>query len=106
MNRAERRRLGIKGKAPTLNINADKVEQMKLEATEKGAKIAFMLMLAIPTMVIHDKFGILMKKENRESKFIDLCLDTYKCYEEGYVSIEELMQILKEEAGVEIPHGI
>lgn len=41
MNRQERRRLKIKGKAATLNINSDAVEAMKQKATRDGAKIAF-----------------------------------------------------------------
>lgn len=106
MNRQERRRLKIKGKAATLNINSDAVETMKQKATRDGAKIAFFLMLAIPTMVIHDKFGQLMKKDNREKTFVDLCMDTYQCYEKGYVTIEELRQLLKEEAGIEMPDKI
>lgn len=59
-------------------------------------------MLAVPAMVIHDKFGSLMKKEGWVEKFVDLCMDTYKCYEEGYVRLDELAKILKDEANVEI----
>lgn len=69
-------------------------------------RLRFFLMLAIPTMVIHDKFGQLMKKGNREKTFVDLCMDTYQCYEKGYVTIKELRQLLKEEAGIEIPDKI
>lgn len=43
-----------------------------------------------------------MKKEGREQRFVDLCLDTYKCYEDGLVDIRELSEVLKDEAGVEI----
>lgn len=42
------------------------------------------------------------RKEASQKGFIDLCMDTYKCYEEGYVTLKELAQILKDEAGVEI----
>lgn len=78
---------------------------MKQEATKAAADWAFFMMLAIPAMVIHDHFGEIMKKEGREQRFVDLCLDTYKCYEKGLVDIRELKQILKEEAGVEICWG-
>lgn len=57
---------------------------------------------SVPAMVIHDKFGSLMKKEGRVEKFVDLCMEEYKCYEEGYVRLDEMAKILKEEAGVEI----
>lgn len=75
---------------------------MKEEATAKGCKIAFNLMLAVRAMVIHDHYGELMKKDGRVSKFVDLCMEEYKCYEEGYVRLDELAKILKDEAGVEI----
>ncbi len=102
MNRQERRRLEIKKKDPMVSIKQSDIDRMKEEATEKGCKMAFNLMLAVPAMVIHDKFGSLMKKEGRVEKFVDLCMEEYKCYEEGYVRLDEMAKILKEEAGVEI----
>lgn len=102
MNRQERRRLGIKRKDPMISIKQSDIDRMKEEATEKGCKLAFGLMLAVPAMVIHDHYGELMKKDGRVERLIDLCMDTYKCYEEGYVTLKELAQILKNEAGVEI----
>lgn len=108
MNRQERRRLGIKKKDPMVSIKQSDIDAMKEEATAKGCKFAFGLMLAVPAMVIHDHYGELihygelMKKNGRVERFIDLCMDTYKCYEEGYVTLKELAQILKDEAGVEI----
>lgn len=102
MNRSERRRIGIKRREPTINIRMEDVEQMKKEATKAAADWAFFMMLAIPVMVIHDHFGDLMKREGREQRFVDLCIDTYKCYESGLVDIQELKQVLKDEAGIEI----
>lgn len=102
MNRQERRRLGINRKDPMVSIKQSDIDRMKEEATEKGCKMAFNLMMAVPAMVIHDKFGSLMKKECRVEKFVDLCMEEYKCYEEGYVRLDELAKILKDEAGVEI----
>lgn len=102
MNRQERRRLGILKKDPMVSIKQSDINAMKDEATAKGCKLAFNLMLAVPAMVIHDHYGELMKKNGRVEKFIDLCMDTYRCYEEGYVTLKELAQILKDEAGVEI----
>lgn len=102
MNRQERRRLGIKKKDPMVSLKQSDFDHMKEEATEKGCKFAFYLMLAVPAMVIHDKFGSLIKKEGRVEKFVDLCMEEYKCYEEGYITLEELAKCLKDEAGVEI----
>lgn len=57
MNRQERRRRGILRKDPVLNLRREDITRMKNDATEKAAKRAFDLMLAIPSMVIHDHFG-------------------------------------------------
>lgn len=102
MNRQEKRRLGIKRKDPMISIKQSDVQAMKEEATTKGCKLAFTLMLALPAMVIHDHYGELMKKDGRVSRFVDLCMEEYKCYEEGYITLEELAKCLKDEAGVEI----
>ncbi|BBK24954.1 hypothetical protein [Dialister hominis] len=61
MNRQERRRLEIKKKDPMVYIKQSDIDRIKEEATGKGCKMAFNLMLAVPAMVIHDKFGSLMK---------------------------------------------
>lgn len=94
--------MGIKRKDPMISIKRSDIDRMKEEATEKGCKMAFNLMLAIPAMVIHDYYGSLMKKDGRVLRFIDLCTEEYKCYEEGYITLEELAKCLKDEAGVEI----
>lgn len=85
-----------------VSIKQSDIDRMKEEATEKGCKFAFGLMLAVPAMVIHDHYGELMKKDGRVEKFVDLCMEQYRCYEEGYVGLEELAKLLKDEAGVEI----
>ena len=85
-----------------ISIKQSDIDRMKEEATEKGCKLAFGLMLAVPAMVIHDHYGELMKKDGRVSRFVDLCMEEYKCYEEGYVRLDEMEKILKDEAGAEI----
>lgn len=102
MNRQERRRRGILRKDPMISIKSSDIKAMKDEATAKAAKQAFDLMLAIPSLVIHDHFGELMRKEGRVERFVNLCTEQYRCFEEGYVTIEDLGKILKDEAGVEI----
>lgn len=102
MNRQERRRLGIKKKDPMVSIKQSDIDVMKEEATEKGCKLAFNLMLAVPAMVIHDKYPLLMKREGRVETFVNLCMEQYRCYEEGYVKLSEMAQILKDEAGIKL----
>ena len=102
MNRQERRRKGILRKDPMISIKSSDIKAMKDEATAKGCKLAFTLMLVIPSMVIHDKFGSLMKKDGRMERFVDMCMEEYKCYEEGYVTLEDMAKILEDEAGIKI----
>ena len=100
MNRAERRRLGIKTKDPVINIKQSDIDRIKYESANEAAEMAFFMMLAIPTMVIHDHFGDLMRREGREQNFIKWCLNTYECFGQGLVSLEDLEQCLYEEAGL------
>ena len=102
MNREERRRKKIKGHEPVVNVKFDDVLAIKKNAEKKATDRAFFLMLAIPTMVIHDKFGQLMKREGREQTFADLCVELYEAFNQGYVTLDELAQVLKEEAGIEV----
>lgn len=74
MNRAERRANGIKSKSPTFNLTAEAIQAIKEEEQKKSVDMAFILLLTIPTMVIRDKFGELMRKEAREEKFVNLVL--------------------------------
>ena len=109
MNRAERRAKGIKEKEPVINIKVSEIEAMKQDAVKKAVDKAFFLMLAIPTMVIHDKFGKLMKRQgedgsSREARFTDEVLELYDTFQKGYVSIPELHQCLLEEVGIDVSH--
>lgn len=108
MNRAERRRQGkVNAKATkTWNINASQLQGIKEDATTKAIDTAFLLMLAIPTMVIHDHYAKIMKREVdgkcREERFAELCLDLYDTFQQGYVSLEELKACLEEETGMKL----
>ena len=110
MNRAERRRRQKQGlpivKEPVLNMKVSDIQQIKTQATNTAADTAFFLMLAIPVMVIHDKYPQLMRREvdgkSRAERFADLCLDLYDSFNKGYVTLDDLSQCLWEEAGIKI----
>lgn len=114
MNRAERRMLAKQGQTapaePVFNVKASSLEalreQIRQEETKKAANNAFFYMLAIPTMVIHDKFPQLIKvngmEQSREERFVSLCLDLFNHVFEERVTIDELHECLKQEAGVEL----
>lgn len=46
----------------------------------------------------------LMKKDGREERFTEMCLELYDTVEKGFVTPAELRQCLFEEAGVRFKH--
>ena len=110
MNRSQRRKAmkkGIKVKAePVLNMKASDLQNMKKESLKDASDFVFVYMLGIPAMVIHDKYPKLMKREedgkSRVERFCDLCLELYDSFEKGYLTIDDIHECLKEEAGIEL----
>lgn len=107
MNRTERRRSKKQGqvipKEPVINIKVSDIQQMKLDATKQAADIGFILMLSIPIMVLHDKWGF---GKVRCERFIDQVLDLYDSFENDYVTLDDLKKCLWEEAGIKIERGV
>lgn len=77
-------------------------EKLAVHAKNEAVSRLFEELIAIP--VIHDHFGELMKKDGREERFAEMCLELYDTVEKGYVTPEELRQCLFEEAGVRFKH--
>lgn len=105
-----------KNKNATLTVKPEYLKDLCAQAVQQeAAKLAthakneavsrlFEELIAIPVMVIHDHFGELMKKEGREERFAEMCLELYDTVEKGFVTPEELRQCLFEEAGVRFKH--
>ena len=93
-------------KEPTYNLTAAQIKQIKEDAVNKAvAELqykTFVYMLGLPLIVMHDKFGKLMKKEGRLETFIDEVLNQYEAVEKGYVSLDDLHEILLDEAGIQV----
>ena len=106
MNRAERRREGVKNTEKIYTLNESQIKRLKNDAVKEAIDTAFIYMLGLPVMIIHDKYPQLMKKfvdgKGREERFTDLLLDLYDSVNKGYVSFEDLTQCLKDECGIEI----
>ena len=104
MNRAERRIRQKYGQSVTKSttVTEKDFKELKSEATS----IAFFLMLTIPVTVIHNHFAELIKKEvdgkSRAERFCDLCIDLYKAFERGEVTLDELGETLKNDTGIVI----
>lgn len=58
-------------------------------------------MLAIPIMVLHDKYWV-KTASKRLPEFVDKCLDLYDSFERGYVTLEEINEVLWNEGGIKL----
>lgn len=103
MNRAEMRRAKRENskKQKTYTLTQAQIDVIKQGATKEAVDKAFFLMLAIPVMVLHDKWWE-KSASTRCPKFVDQCLDLYDSFEKDYVTLEDLRQCLEEESGVRI----
>lgn len=105
MNRAERRKQKKEGKPvvreKVYTLTQSQIDHIKAEATGEAVNKAFMLMLAIPVMVLHDKYWEKTAKK-RLPKFVDYCLDLYDSVEKDYVTFDELRECLWEESGIKV----
>lgn len=103
MNRAERRRLEREqGKAQKVyTLTQAQIDAMKQEAVSEAVDTAFLLMLSIPVMILHDKYWV-KTASKKLPKFVDQCLDLWDSYNKGYVELEDLKATLWEEGGVKI----
>lgn len=105
MNRAERRRLereqNKKKTEKTYTLTQSQLDKIKEDATKEAVDSAFLLMLAIPVMVLHDKWWE-KSASKRCPKFVDQCLDLYDSFERDYVTLDDLKQCLYEESGIKL----
>lgn len=102
MNRAERRKAGIKKKEPTYVLTKSQIDQIKIECTNEALDKAFVIMMGLPVMVIHDHFKDLWKKEekSREERFSELLLDLYDSVERDFISFQDILDCLEDECGL------
>lgn len=99
MNRKQRRECGVKGPVKTYTLTDAQIGKMKEEAAQKAAKRAFIAMLGLPLIALMDEFGFGKKRLER---FMEKLLGEYRCFDEGYITLEEIAAVVKEETGVEI----
>jgi hypothetical protein len=99
LNKAKRCKKGINGKEPVLNLKASDIANLKEITTKKAVNTAFIMLLSIPLMVLRDKYGYGKK---RLEKFLNYVWELYDSFEKGYVTLDDLINVLKEEVEVEI----
>jgi hypothetical protein len=87
-------------------VSDKKLEEIKENAKNEGISEAFIMMLGLSVMTIHDHFGELWKvngyDKGREERFTDYVLKLWEEYMEGYITLQDCLDTLKEECGLTI----
>ena len=92
-----------KDKTPTYNFTLEQINAMLDKAREQAVKEAvgalIELMLGLPIMILHDKHGW---GKTRNSRLVDDVMNLYDSYEKGYLTLEDVREVLWEEAETRI----
>lgn len=101
MNRAERRRLKRNQEScnATYTLRNEDVTRIKQDAAQEAIDKAFVLMLCLPMIVLHDKYGW---DKKRLSDFMDYALELYDSFEKDYVTLDDLWDTIEKETGVKL----
>ena len=78
-------------------LTGAQLQERDAKIVDHCTKEAFILILGLATLVIRDDFGKLMKKEGRESRFIDKMLDIYQSSD---LSIEEAKEVIRNNSDI------
>ena len=105
MNRAERRKNKIKSdKNP--NISDKNIEKIMKNVRKDSINEAFLLMLGFSIRAFHDNFSDLWKKnvdgKSREERLFDYILDKYKDFEDGKITLSEVIDDVEQLTGNQI----
>lgn len=88
-----------KTKVATYQVTMDDIRRYVQQGYEKGRKEAFDYLIAISLIVLRDFFGF---GGARLEKFIDGVYDYYESITKKLVDIDEIIDAIKEETGIEI----
>lgn len=99
MNRAERRKAGKTEKVKTYVLTEDQIQKMKDDAAREATAKAFKMLLSVPVMVLHDKFGF---GHIRLDRFMHYALIWFNEVMEGGTPLNEIMKIAEEDGGVRV----
>lgn len=88
-----------KVKTPTYQVTMDDIRGYVQQGYDKGRKEAFDYLIAISLIVLRDFFGF---GGARLEKFIDGVYEYYESITKKLVDIDEIIEAIKEETGIEI----
>lgn len=82
------------------------MQQMKDELTTEVEDELLMKVVGISVLIIHDKFGSLMKREvdgqGREQRFVDEFQKMFRALSEERLTLDDIKDTLQEECGIKM----
>lgn len=87
---------------PMINVKSSDLQQIKKQATSEAVDTAFLIMLAMPMLVLRDKYGF---GKIRLERFMDQVLEVYDSFNKDYLTLDDMHQALKDEVGFTISKG-
>ena len=101
MNGAERRRLKRSQESDnaTYPFRNEDVTRIKQDAAQEAIDKAFVLMLGLPMIVLHDKYGWGKK---RLSDFMNYVLDQYDSFNKNFIALDDLWNTIEKETGAKL----
>lgn len=90
---------GVKDMAKVNPITKAMIKQAKQAAVNDATNQVFKLLLSLPVYVLHNDWGF---GKTRCERFAEQLLEAYDAYEKGYITLEDLAQVLYEETGMRV----
>lgn len=101
LRRMEREERKLKA---SYTLTKEQIDNLKKEATEEAANVAFSLLLTIPCEVLMDHYWP-KTYQKKIPEFVDYILEYYRQWQDGEVTIEELQKDLYKWTGITLVPG-
>lgn len=99
-----------KQKKAVYNMTAEQLDQIEARIKKECLYEAFITMLALPVMFLNDHYKDLIKVEDcgkkRPERFTDGVLKLWEEFNEGTITIDDCIKVLKDECGIDLLKGV
>lgn len=86
-------------KVPTYNVTYDEIQKYIKQGRDLAIRDATNFAIAGPMLILRDEFGFGGK---RLMRFYEAYSDLYDSIEKGYLTINDIVQTIKEEVDIEL----
>lgn len=95
-----------KQKKAVYNMTAEQLDQLEARIKKDCLREAFITMLALPVMYLNDHYTELIRVEDcgkkRPERFTDGVLSLWEEFNEGLITIDDCIKVLKDECGIDL----